>query len=126
MSMNALASFYDEVVQLAPLLRTSTPSATSTDLANVTENMFTVVCGALTDGTFTPKLQDSADNSTFADVAAADIVGTALVALTANTRQSVSYIGSKRYVKFVVTVTGSPSTGANVEAHATVKYRKQP
>jgi hypothetical protein len=70
--------------------------------------------GAYTDGTFTPKLQDSPDNSTYTDVAAANILG-AFTAVSSsagqNKIQRVAYVGTQRYVKCIVTVTGSPSTG---------------
>jgi hypothetical protein len=109
-AVNALISFSTSV---APLLRTTSVNGTGIDLANFGGNTFAFVCGANTDGTHTPKLQDSADNSTFADVVAADQVGT-LSALSANTIQKASYIGSKRYVRAVITTTGSPATGANI------------
>ena len=66
--------------------------------------VFTV--GTKTDGTHTPKLQDSPDNSTWADVAAADQVGT-LAALASDTHQKVGYVGSERYLRAVITTTGS-------------------
>jgi hypothetical protein len=111
--MKAVRALLDSFTSVAPLLRTTSVNGSGVDLANYGGNMFSFVCGANTDGTHTPKLQDSADNSTFADVVAADQVGT-LSALSANTIQEVCYIGSKRYVRAVITVTGSPATGANI------------
>lgn len=121
--MKAIKDIFTSVVSIAPLIRTTSVNGSGVDLANVLENVIFVQCGALTDGTHTPKIQESADNSSFTDVAAADLVGS-LSALTANTTQKVSYIGSKRYIRAVNTVTGSPSTGANVVANVVVKYRK--
>lgn len=70
--------------------------------------------GAWTDGTFTPKLQESSDDSTYTDVAAANQLGTFTAISSSagqNSIQRVAYVGTKRYVKCVVTVTGSPATG---------------
>ncbi len=122
--MKAISDHYDAVQSIAPGAKTSTATGTGVDLANVTENFFGVFCGTRTDGTHTPKLQDSADNSTFADVAAADQVGT-FAAIASNVSQLVSYIGSKQYVRVVSTVSGA-TTGAVYGAYALVKYRKQP
>ena len=71
-----------------------------------------VVFGAdtVTDGTHTPKVQESTDNSTWSDVAAADLNGT-LAAITAASVQTVGYQGTKPYIRLVVTVTGGPATG---------------
>jgi hypothetical protein len=117
--MKAVKALIDYVTSVAPLIRTTSVNGSGVDLANYGGNAFAFVCGANTDGTHTPKLQDSADNSTFSDVVAADQVGT-LSALAANTIQKVSYIGSKRYVRAVITVTGSPSTGANIAVVASL------
>lgn len=90
--------------------RTTSANGTGVDLSGFRAAAVFFMVGAITDGTHTPKLQESDDNSSFSDVAAADQDGT-LAALTANTNQKVSYKGRKRYIRAVVTVTGSPSTG---------------
>ena len=70
--------------------------------------------GAWTDGTHTPKLQDSPDNSVWTDVPAAGQLGV-FTAITAtgqqNKVQRVSYVNVVRYVRCVVTVSGA-TTGA--------------
>ena len=74
------------------------------------------------------KLQESSDNSTFTDVAAADMVGSFTNFSTnaqQNTYQRVSYIGSLRYVRFGLTVSGA-TTGFLIGVSAEVKVRKQP
>lgn len=95
---------------LAPAARTATANGTGIDLQGFGASMVVWNVGAITDGTHTPKLQESDDNSTFTDVAAANLSGTH-AALTANTNQEIGYIGRSRYVRPVVTVTGSPATG---------------
>lgn len=119
----AIKDIYTTVESLAPAARTATANGTGVDLKNAIENMFVFPCGTRTDGTHTPKLQDSPDNSTFTDVTSDNQVGS-LVALTSNTYQQVSYIGSARYVRCVSTVSGA-TTGAVYGAHAVLKYRSQ-
>lgn len=125
--MKEIKSILDVSTSIVPLLRTTTVSGTGIDLANYSGNMFVFTPGAITDGTHTPKLQESdASGSGYSDVAAADQVGT-LAALAANTNQEVSYIGAKRYVRMVITVTGSPATGGTIGGHAVLSgKRKQP
>ena len=95
---------------IASAAKTASTNGSAADLAgyNCAWVLFNV--GVITDGTHTPKLQDSADNSTFADVAAADQAGT-LAAFTSSTVQRVSYTGSKRYLRAVVTVAGATTGG---------------
>lgn len=95
---------------LAPAARTSTANGTGVDLQNYGSAMVVWNVGAITDGTHTPSIQESDDNSTFTAVAAADLSGTA-VALVASTNQEIGYTGTKRYIRAVTTITGSPSTG---------------
>jgi hypothetical protein len=69
---------------------------------------------AWTDGTHTPKLQDSPDNSIWTDVVAANLIG-AFTPITSNanvgTKQKVTYVGAQRYQRTVLTTTGA-TTGA--------------
>ncbi len=61
-----------------------------------------------------PVLQESDDNSTFTDVAAADMVGT-LTVVDDNAEDSViqrvGYIGSKRYIRTKFDFTGTHTNG---------------
>lgn len=110
-------------VTIVPLLRAAnaTVNGTGVDMQG-TGNFFRtamllVIAGAITDGTHTFKLQESDDNSTFTDVAAADLQGTLTAVTTANQNsvQRQSYVGSKRYLRGVVT-TASATTGGNAAA----------
>jgi hypothetical protein len=83
-----------------------------------------LLAGTWTDGSFAFAINDSPDNSTFTAVgtSAPDnlipdaITGFASItsALTA-VNQKVGYVGSKRYVQVVCTVTGSPATGCTMD-----------
>jgi len=90
-------------------------TGTTIDLQGFNSATFALLLGTITDGTFTPKLQhgDASDLSDAADVAAGDINGT-LAAAASDTNQTVDYVGTKRYVRMFVTVTGSPATGAQL------------
>ncbi len=101
--ISTVKSFY-------PAAQTATVTGTGVDLTGYESAVAIVHVGAYTDGTHTPKLQESSDNSIFADVAAADLLG-AFAALAANVLQPVGYIGQKRYIRVLVTVAGA-TTGA--------------
>lgn len=99
---------------LAPAVRTANTAVNGTgvDLQGYEAAYALVHFGAYTDGTHTPKLQESDDNSSFTDVAAADQVGsfTAAAAVgAANTTQKVAYRGNKRYIRIVMTTAGATS-----------------
>jgi hypothetical protein len=95
---------------LDPVAKTTTFNSASVDMQDFRSLVFLLHVGVLTDGTFTPKLEESDDDSTFTDVAAADVEGT-LAAAADGVSQYVGYKGVKRYARLTVTVTGSPSTG---------------
>lgn len=97
------------VKTINPAAYNTAQTGASADLSGYDAAMAVMHCGAITDGTHTPKLQESDDNSTFTDVAAADLDGS-FAAMTANTIQRVGYVGAKRYIR--VYVTSSGTTGA--------------
>jgi len=124
--MKSLSQILDTARSIVSAAYTTTQTGTAVDLAGYHSNMFTFSPATLTDGVFTPKLQDSSDNVTFTDVVAADQVG-ALVVFASNVHQKVGYIGAQRYVRPVVTVTGGPATGCVFGAGAVLgDKRKQP
>lgn len=111
---------------LAPAARTATANGTGVDTANHGVANVEFIVGTITDGTHTPKIQESADNSAWSDVAAGDLVGS-LAALASNVNQKVSYIGTKRYIRAVSTVTGGPATGGVYAAVVNLRgARKHP
>lgn len=66
--------------------------------------------GTITDGTHTPSIQESDDNTTFTAVAAGDLIGVP-AALASNVIQKIGYMGRKRYVRALVTVAGATTGG---------------
>ena len=114
------------VHSIASQLATSTKTGTTIDRFGYNALSVLFVFGAWTDGTYTPKLTESDDDSSYSDVAAGDLIASpitaqAIAAVSSsggqNKVQSVGYKGTKRYIRPVVTVTGSPSTGAQIGAY---------
>jgi hypothetical protein len=98
------------VVAISPATRASAlTTGTVIDCVGYEAVMIEVNCGVVTDGTTTPALQESADNTTFGAVAAGDLQG-AFVALVAGV-QKVGYLGSKRYLR-LDTAVAATTTGA--------------
>lgn len=74
---------------------------------------------ALTDGVFALSLEESDDNSTFTAVASTEMIGTLANFTSSNEGvQQVGYIGSKRYIRPVITST-SVTCGGILSAHVT-------
>lgn len=95
---------------LAPAARTATANGTGVDLAGYEGAVVVFDVGTITDGTHTPSVQESADNVTFTNVAASDMLG-ALVNLASGTVQRAGYVGTKRYIRAVSTVAGATTGG---------------
>lgn len=109
----------DVALSLVPAARVNgTFNGTGVDLRGYDSAMLVVSFGAYTDGAHTPSLQHSDDNSSFTTVAAAEITAAFTVVNSAggaNSTQRVGYLGSKRYVRALLTVTGA-TTGALSDA----------
>lgn len=113
--MKDTASQFNFATSLAPAAHTTSGNGTAVDLTGYNSATFVVDAGAWTDGTHTLKAQESDDNSTWTDVAAEDLNGsfTAITSSgTATKWYKVGYKGTKKWVRAVTTVTGSPATGA--------------
>ncbi|MES1248042.1 MAG: hypothetical protein ABUS54_10255 [Actinomycetota bacterium] len=109
--MKSGKSYISPAVSLTPTgNRNATANGTSVDLTAYDECIVVITSDTITDGTHTPKLQDSADNSTWNDVAAGNLDGT-FAAITASSVQTVGYKGTNRYVRVVVTVSGATTGG---------------
>lgn len=110
---------------LAPAARTASANGSGVDLANFASATVAFVVGTITDGTHTPSVEESDDNTTFTAVAAADLIGS-LAALASDTNQRVGYRGSKRYVRAVSTVAGATTGGVYAGVVIRGDARKQP
>jgi hypothetical protein len=81
------------------------------DLAGADAALVLIYTGAFTGAGQAAKIQESSDNSTFTDVADADLIGvtgnTTGFALTANSVAKVDYVGTKRYLRVRLDVSGT-------------------
>jgi hypothetical protein len=99
---------------LYPAARTTTASGTGVDLSGYESATVVVQAGAWTDGQMAHAIYESDDDDTYTAADAADVVGTLATVSGAGSDEQVSvvgYVGDKRYIKVVQTITGSPSTG---------------
>jgi hypothetical protein len=97
----------------------TTTNGVGIDMSDAESVAFVFTAGAVTDGDYTPQLEESADNSNWSAVADSDIIGTeANAALdTANTVSYLGYVGNKEFVRTAI-VSANTTTGATVGAVA--------
>jgi hypothetical protein len=115
--MRDLASNLGVALALSPAVLAATTKGNAVDLRGFDSAMLVVNTGAIAgSGDYTAKLQHSATttDADFADVAAADRIGTLPATLEADTSYQQSYIGSKRYIRVVVTKNSGTSVAVGV------------
>lgn len=111
--MRDLANNISAVTSIVPAVLTATTTGSSVDLNGCNSAALVITTGAIAgSGNFTPKLQESDDNSTFTDVVAADLHGSFVSVLAASTAYKVGYKGFKRYVRPVLTLNSGTSIAA--------------
>jgi len=109
-------SVVSSVAPAAALVATTTGA--SVDLAGYRAAAVVVHAGVATDGTFTPTVEESDQaGSGFTTVAAADLSGafTPITSAADENVQEVAYLGTKRFIRVVLTETVA-STGAFITA----------
>jgi len=101
---------------LSPNIVTATTEGTGIDLAGFRQAMFVAHIGTITDGTYAFDAEDSPDGTTWTNIAAGNLSGSFANATSAadDRIQEVGYLGSQRYIRCNVTVSGSPSTGGPI------------
>lgn len=113
--MRDLANNIGAVQAVAPAVLSATNTSAAIDLQGFESAAVVINTGAIvSSGDFTAKLQES-DTTTsgdFADVAAADLVGTFPASLEADAIVKVGYVGDKRYLRTVITKNGGTSIAA--------------
>jgi hypothetical protein len=122
--MRDLANNIAVVQAVAPAVLTSTNTSAAIDLLGFNGAAVIINTGAIAGaGDFTPKIQES-DTTTsgdFTDVAADNLIGTFPASLAADAVVKVGYIGTKRYVRTVLTKNGGTSIAAGavvIRGHA--------
>lgn len=115
--MRDLASNIGPVDSVPPLTnRTASINGIGVSTKGFDSAAAVVHFGAITDGGWTPSIEESDTlGSGYTAVAAADQVGTFVEAVAANdlTTQKVSYVGIKEFIRIVVTESTASVTGAN-------------
>lgn len=126
MSTRDIVNNVVERVSLAPAARTAAANGTGVDTRGYRSAAFIVEFGAVSDGYFTTTAQESDDNVSFTDVAAADLDGTMPTAFGespdsgASVITKVGYKGSKRYVRVQIAQGLSPAPSVGCLARASI------
>jgi hypothetical protein len=114
MTTRDLTSNIDVKSSIDPDDYTATATGATVDLRGFEGAVVAFIVGTVTDGTHTPSVEESPDDSTWNTVAAADLTGT-LANLASDTNQRVGYRGAERYVRAKFTVSGA-TTGVQAAA----------
>ncbi len=118
MALKDLENRISVAQSLAPAVRNANTNGTGIDLQGFNSAMVVFNFGAWTDGTHTPSLQHSTDNSTYVTCDSNSMNGTFVAVSSgagANTIQKIGYTGGYRYIRAVMTVSGA-TTGAAANA----------
>lgn len=101
---------------IRPQVATAEVDGQSVDLRGAQSALVAVSIGAITGaaGNAAVTLEESDDNSTFTDVANADILGSEPIALAANTAYQFGYRGSSRYVRANFAIGGETNVAVAV------------
>ncbi|WP_029042571.1 hypothetical protein [Cucumibacter marinus] len=113
--MRDLAHNIGAVAAVVPQVLSATDTSAAIDLLGFESAALVINTGAIAgSGNFTAKLQESDTGETdeFDDVAAADLIGTLPTALAASTVYKQGYIGTKRYLRTVITKNSGTSIAA--------------
>lgn len=115
MANKDLKSNVDVVQANPPKAYTSTATSAAIDLQGYDSAFVEVNFGAITDGTLTPSLTHSADGTTYTDAGTDGALNGAFTAglsgTGTNAVQRVGYTGGNRYLKVLLTNSGSTTTG---------------
>lgn len=125
MSLRDLYSNVAVRTALLPAAIAATTNGVTVDLFGVRSAAVLVMMGAITGAAaFSVKLQDSADGSTWADVAAGLVQSDAPATLAANFGYRLGYLGGKRYIRPVFTL--ASGTSAIIGAVAVIEPLQRP
>lgn len=114
-----LRSEVDVVHSIDPQTLTGQVTGSEAELKDARSATILFIAGVVTDGTFTPVVQEAADDGsgasdTFSDVAAEDLIGPDLSDFTSTNdqdTQAVGYRGSEPFIRARYTEAGSSNGG---------------
>jgi hypothetical protein len=99
----------------AAIATDTTTAGTAVDLQGFEACVFAIASGVLTDGSYTPLIEESDDNSSYSAVADADLMSTEAAEAFAATDDAevhkIGYIGHKRYVRLSMVAASTTSGG---------------
>lgn len=103
---------------LASAVQSANVNGSPVDLLGFDSVVFVVSTGAIAgSGDFSAKVQESdASGSGYADAAESDVISNAPATLTADGAFKLGYVGSKRFVRLVLTKNGGTSIAAGAVA----------
>lgn len=101
--MRDLVSKFIQLFSIASAAVTASVNGVGVDLQGYGSAAIVFNPGVITDGTHSPSVEESDDNSAFTAVSANDLQGT-LIDLASNVNQKIGYKGNKRYIRAVSTV----------------------
>lgn len=112
---NALRDIPKLLATLGPAARNATGNGTSIDTASFRFPAIHAVVGTITDGTHTLDPEEADDDGTgapdtWSNIAAADLQGS-FAALASDVNQTVTYVGTKRWIRCNVTIGGATTGG---------------
>ena len=105
------------VQSLAPAVQSATDTGSAIDLQGFESAVVEIATGAIAgsgDFSFTLQESDTTTGGDFSDVAAADLQGTVDATLAATSVYKQGYIGSKRYIRHVLTKNSGTSIAAGI------------
>tara|TARA_R110000824_G_scaffold47353_3_gene134938 strand:+ start:4466 stop:4861 length:396 start_codon:yes stop_codon:yes gene_type:complete len=109
-----------EAFVIAAISSDTTTAGVEVDLLKYDSCLFVAQAGTVTDGTYTPLIQESDTSGSYSgSVADTDLIGTEAAAVLSATSdiKKIGYKGSKRYVKLSY-VSASTTSGGTVGASA--------
>lgn len=117
--MRDLVSNIGPAVSIAPDgNRTATVEGSGVDLRGFNSAAVLFQFAAVTDGTWTPAIEESDDNVSFTAATSDAVLGTltAVTSASDETVQKAGYRGGKRYIRATITETVASTTGAKFAA----------
>lgn len=114
--MKSMKTILALVQCFAPAAKIATANGASVNVTGYEAVTVEVNAGTVTDGTFTFKIQESNDGTTFTDAPATSVLGSFPTLTTganngSNSVSLVDYVGACAYIRVVMTVAGA-TTGA--------------
>ncbi len=116
MTMRDLAPNISPAIAIAPAVHTGNATGAAVDLLGFNSCALVLQAGAIAgDGSFSVKIQhsDATNGGSFVDAPASDLTGDFPSPLTAEGAFRQSYIGTKRYVRAVLTRASGTSIAAS-------------